>query len=83
MKGRAAVLAISALIVGGCRANSPPASAPMPPPPSSPIASPATGLGAGTPGAFCATNRLGKRFTKDGVAYVCKGPKPYRWRTAS
>lgn len=37
-------------------------------------------LGAGKPGAFCATNRLGKHFTKDGVTYTCKGPKPYRWR---
>lgn len=34
----------------------------------------------GKPGAFCATSRLGKRFTNSGVTYECKGPKPYKWR---
>lgn len=33
-----------------------------------------------TPGAYCATSRLGLSFTKGGVTYTCKGPKPYRWR---
>ncbi len=33
-----------------------------------------------TPGGYCATNRLGKPFRKDGVTYTCKAPKPYRWR---
>lgn len=40
---------------------------------------PAGDMGAGTPGAACATNRLGKTFTKDGVVYTCGGPKPYHW----
>lgn len=40
---------------------------------------PAADVGAGTPGASCATNRLGKTFTKDGVVYTCGGPKPYHW----
>jgi hypothetical protein len=40
------------------------------------------GIGAGKPGAFCATSRLGKTFVKDGTTYECKGPKPYRWRKA-
>lgn len=39
-------------------------------------------LGAGTPGAGCATDRLGKSFTQDGKTYVCQGPKPYAWREA-
>jgi hypothetical protein len=82
VKGRAAVLVIGALIVGGCGANPSPAPISVPPP-TLPIASPARDFGAGTPGTFCATNRLGKRFTKDGVVYVCKGPKPYRWRRTS
>jgi hypothetical protein len=43
-------------------------------------ADPGRDLGAGKPGAYCATNRLGKHFTKDGITYTCKGPKPYRWR---
>ncbi|GGN40583.1 hypothetical protein FHR83_007003 [Actinoplanes campanulatus] len=43
-------------------------------------ADPERDLGAGKPGAFCATNRRGQSFTKDGVRYTCKGPKPYRWR---
>lgn len=43
-------------------------------------ADPDRDLGAGEPGAFCATNRLGKSFVKDGVTYTCQGPKPYRWR---
>lgn len=37
-------------------------------------------VGSGEPGAFCATSRLGKTFVKDGITYVCEGPKPYRWR---
>jgi len=36
--------------------------------------------GCGTPDAQCATNRLGKWFTVDGMRYTCKAPKPYRWR---
>ena len=51
--------------------------------PTTPVPSeavPAADLGAGTPGAPCATNRLGKTFTKDGVVYTCKGPKPYSWQ---
>lgn len=40
---------------------------------------PAADMGAGTPGAPCATNRLGKTFTKDSVVYTCGGPKPYHW----
>lgn len=39
-----------------------------------------TDLGAGTPGAWCSTDRLGKTFELDDVTYVCAGPKPYRWR---
>lgn len=41
---------------------------------------PAVDLGAGTPGAGCATSRLGKRFTLGTRAYVCSGPKPYTWK---
>jgi len=26
-------------------------------------------------------SRLGKHFTKRGVTYTRKGPKPYRWRS--
>lgn len=37
-------------------------------------------LGRGNPGELCATNRLGQKFTFNGVTYVCSGPKPYRWR---
>lgn len=75
-------LAIAALLLGGC---SHPAPEPAPtrttaPSPSSSSANPARDLGAGKPGAYCATNRLGKSFVKDGVTYTCKGPKPYRWR---
>ena len=81
-------LAIAALLLGGCSHASPPAVPAAPPPPSrtttppNPIlsADPERDLGAGTPGAPCATSRLGKWFTRDGVTYVCKGPKPYRWR---
>lgn len=41
---------------------------------------PADDVGAGTPGAPCATNRLGKTFKgADGVTYTCGGPKPYHW----
>lgn len=43
-------------------------------------ANPAGDLGAGKPGAYCATSRLGMYFVKDGITYTCKGPKPYRWR---
>lgn len=43
-------------------------------------ADPGKDLGAGEPGAFCASNRLGKHFEQDGVTYTCAGPKPYRWR---
>jgi hypothetical protein len=43
-------------------------------------ADPDKDLGAGEPGAPCATNRLGKSFVKDGVTYTCSKPKPYRWR---
>lgn len=32
------------------------------------------------PNGFCATSRLGKTITIDGIVYTCKGPKPYRWR---
>lgn len=72
--------------------GNPPASAPAPAPapsltsgaPSampSPQDSPDPGdVGSGEPGAFCATSRLGKTFVKDGITYVCEGPKPYRWR---
>lgn len=45
-------------------------------------ASPAVDLGAGTPGAGCATSRVGKSFVQDGVTYTCRGPKPYRWMAA-
>jgi hypothetical protein len=45
-------------------------------------ADPDEDLGAGKPGAFCATSRRGKQFTKRGVTYTCKGPKPYRWRSS-
>jgi hypothetical protein len=34
------------------------------------------------PGAYCATKQLGRTFTDSGQLYVCKGPKPYRWRAA-
>jgi hypothetical protein len=60
-----------------------PASTPAPPSgaASQPTRSrPDADLGAGTPGAGCATNRLGHTFTKDGVVYTCKGPKPYSWQ---
>jgi hypothetical protein len=43
-------------------------------------AQPGTDLGAGTPGAGCSTDRLGKTFVKDGITYTCKGPKPYTWQ---
>lgn len=43
-------------------------------------ADPMIDRGAGTPGAFCATSRLGKYFMKGGIKYTCQGPKPYRWR---
>jgi hypothetical protein len=42
---------------------------------------PSADLGAGTPGAGCSTNRLGKHFTSGGIRYTCKGPKPYAWRS--
>lgn len=34
----------------------------------------------GNPGGFCATSRVGKAIQINGVTYICKGPKPYRWR---
>jgi hypothetical protein len=68
-----------ALLVGGCSSPTP-KTTPVPTPSAS-VADPARDLGAGTPGAYCATSRLGKHFTKDGVTYTCKGPKPYRWRS--
>lgn len=37
-------------------------------------------LGAGTPGAPCASNRAGKWFEFEGKRYVCRGPAPYTWR---
>jgi len=37
-------------------------------------------VGRGVPDGPCATSRLGESFTRDGVTYVCSGPKPYRWR---
>jgi hypothetical protein len=45
-----------------------------------PTGGPAVNVGEGSPGAPCATNRLGKSFTgADGVVYTCGGPKPYHW----
>lgn len=33
-----------------------------------------------SPGAPCATNRLGRTFTgADGAVYMCQTPKPYHW----
>lgn len=72
-----AVLAALAVGCGSVQDNQPEPAAPLP---MSSEAVPANDLGAGTPGAPCATSRLGKRFTLDGVVYVCKGPKPYTWR---
>ena len=34
---------------------------------------------ADTPGAPCATSRLGRTFTAGGVTYMCQTPKPYHW----
>lgn len=48
-----------------------------------PTHDPVTDVGTGKPGAFCAISRLGASFTKNGVVYTCKGPKPYRWRRVS
>lgn len=69
-------LTAAALLLCGCTPQQP---KPAPPTPAT-TADPARDLGAGTPGAGCATNRLGKSFVQDGVTYTCKGPKPYRWQ---
>lgn len=36
-------------------------------------------LGSETPGAPCATSRLGKTFVKRAVTYTCGGNRPYHW----
>jgi hypothetical protein len=75
-------IALAALLLAGCSHPAPkPLRATTPSP--SVSADRAGDLGPGKPGAYCGASRLGKRFTKDGVTYVCKGPKPYRWREAS
>lgn len=79
--GIAALVSVIVLL-SGC-AHPTPKPAPTPSPVDSASADATRDLGAGKPGAYCATNRVGKHFTKDGVTYTCKGPKPYRWRAAS
>lgn len=89
---------VAALLLGGCSQPAPaPEFTPEPvlpqittatpdPEPSITVAEeadPTRDLGSGKPGAFCATSRLGKHFTKGGATYTCKGPKPYRWREGS
>lgn len=72
--GAVALAAIVVLLLRG------PTGTDTPTTPAPSDAVPAVDMGAGTPGAACATNRLGKTFTKDGVVYTCKGPKPYSWQ---
>jgi len=83
-------LVVAALLLAGCSQPSPTPVRPIAPQPVQSTAAapdrspePSRDVVRGTPGAFCDTSRLGKRFVKGGVAYVCKGPKPYRWRRAS
>jgi hypothetical protein len=76
MKSTLIRLAAAALLLAACDPQQP---KPAPPTPAA-TADPARDLGAGTPGAGCATSRLGEHFVQNGVTYTCKGPKPYRWR---
>ncbi|WP_432834024.1 hypothetical protein [Dactylosporangium sp. CA-092794] len=72
------VIAVAAVLAGRSDPAAPqPAISPSVDPS---MARPGIDMGAGTPGAPCATNRLGKYFVKDGVTYTCKGPKPYSWQ---
>ena len=74
-------VAVSAMLLCGCSHPTPrPAPIHTASPRHSGSADPARDLGAGKPGAYCATSRLGMYFVKDGITYTCKGPKPYRWR---
>lgn len=79
-----ALLIAGALIAVGCasgpNANETPTAPLVTTTVPDPGVRPSADLGAGTPGAFCATSRLGKTFTLDGVTYVCAAPKPYKWR---
>lgn len=54
---------------------------PQPATPAASILPAVRDLGAGTPGAGCATSRRGKTFVIDGVTYVCSGPKPFTWKS--
>lgn len=76
----ACLLAIALALVGAVVGHDEPST------PGGPVATvnpseavPGRDAGAGTPGAPCSTDRLGKFFVKDGVTYTCGGPKPYHW----
>lgn len=73
-------LCIASVAAYGLTRPDRPATSPSSPAPSHSEARPNTDVGAGTPGAGCSTDRLGKTFVKDGITYTCKGPKPYTWQ---
>lgn len=74
------LLGVGATVIYGVSQSGGAPSAPADVPTLNPSeARPGVDIGAGTPGAPCSTDRLGKFFVKDGVTYTCGGPKPYHW----
>jgi hypothetical protein len=72
----ALVLIFSGASAGSCDVPPPPVNIPASPAPSGvPSSSPQP-----EPGSACTSAQVGDMFATDGTVYVCKEPRPYKWR---